>query len=268
MNDPKTYQAARIGDTADWRLICVISEKGMSAFLKHTNPTEDIVTLFTDKWLAGNEGLLENIENSVYDHPQVLDDFTADIILVAPKSLWIPTALITEDEDEACRFYTQIYKAEYEDIMTETVDEATCVFSLVPGLTSFLQRTFPGARVHSHLSIMARRFRERSADMPRVYIDIHDNMVDFISFDRRKLLMATTHFWRELTDIQYHLFNIMSVYGLDPKEAQVSISGPREIKTELMRELRKNIEFVMFTMMPGIGAKAGMPLPAALMIRQ
>lgn len=268
MNDSTTYQAVRIGDIADWRLISVISGRGMSAYLKHTDPTQEIVTLFEETWNPDQDALLEKIENAVYDHPQVLDDFTADIIVVAPKSIWVPSVLINEDEEIAQDQYTRIYPALRSDVMSEDIDEATCLYTLVPGLNGFLQRTFPGARIHSHLAVMARRFRERSADMPRIYADINEGRVDFIAFDRRNLLMAASHHWNELTDIEYHLFNIMNVYSLNPSEVQVSLSGPREIKSRLMQELRKHIEFVMFTMMPGLGAKAGMPLPAALMIRQ
>lgn len=268
MNDSTTYQAVRIGDIADWRLISVISNRRMCAYLKHANPTQDIVTLFDETWTPDADVLLDRIENTVYDHPQVLDDFSADIVLTAPKSIWVPTDLVAEDEDEAARLYGQIYPCEPQDVMQEELDEATCLYSLVPGLNAFLQRTFPGARIHSHLAVMARRFRERSADMPRIYADIREGWVDCLAFDRRNLLMAASHPWHEMTDIEYHLFNILNVYGLNPFEVQVSLSGPREIKTALMRDLRKYLEYVMLTMMPGIGAKAGMPLPGALMVRQ
>lgn len=267
MNEATTYQAVRIGDIADWRLICTISTSGMNAYLKHVNPTEEIVTLFEEKWPDTADGLLERIENAVYDHPQVLDDFSSDIILMASRSIWVPTAMVADDEDEAARLYNQVYSSPEEDILAEEVGEATCLYSLVPGLHSFLRRTFPGARVHSHLAVMARRFRERSADMPRIYADIRQGMVDFVAFDRKNILMAACHQWNVPEDIQYHIFNIMNVYGLKPNDVQVSLSGPREIKTNLMRDLRAHLDYVMLTMMPGIGAKAGMPLPAALMVR-
>ena len=268
MNESNTYQAVRIGDIADWRLICMISQDGMCAYLKHVDPTEDIVTLFNEKWSSGQDSLLQQIENTVYDHPQVLDDFSADIIIVAPKAIWVPSDMVTDDEDEMSSLYNRIYTADTSDIMSEESESATCLYMLVPGLFAFLQRTFPGARIHSHLAVMVSRFRERSADMSRVYVEIRDGEVDFIAFDRRNLLMAATHKWSEPTDIEYHLFNIMNVYGLDPAEVQVSLSGIRDVKTKLMHDSRKHINYVMLTMMPGIGAKAGMPLPAALMMRQ
>lgn len=268
MNESNTYQAVRIGDIADWRLICHISAGGMGAYLKHSNPAHDIVTLFDEKWDEDPDSLLRQIENCVYDHPQVLDDFSADVVVTAPKSVWVPTELVGDDEDEASGLYTRIYPAEDSDVMSEAVGDATCLYSLTRGLNAFLQRTFPGARVHSHLAVMAARFRSRSADMPRIYVDIRETEADFIAFDRSAFIMAATHRWQSPADIQYHLFNIMSVFGFDPAETQVSLSGPREVKSPLAAELRDTIDYVMLTMMPGIGAKAGMPLPAALMLRE
>ncbi|MDE6007441.1 MAG: DUF3822 family protein [Muribaculaceae bacterium] len=267
MNDSSTYQAVRIGDIAEWKLICVISESGMSAYLKHSNPTQDVISLFDESWDVNEETLLERIENVVYDHPQVLDDFSADIAVVAPKSIWVPTELVHDREEDIPELYNNVYSAADEDVMADEDVEATCLFSLVPGLRSFLQRTFPGARIHSHLAVMTSRFRDRSSDMPRVYIDIRHNWADFVAFDRRNLLMAASHPWKEPSDIEYSLFNILNVYGLDPEVVQVSLSGPRDVKNPLMHDLRKYVTYVMLTMMPGIGVKAGMPLIGALLMR-
>lgn len=212
--------------------------------------------------------MLRNIENTVYDHPQVLDDFSSDIAIIAPKSIWVPTELVEDNIEEAARLYNQVYTAEENDVMTEAVDDATCVYSLTPGLNGFLQRTFPGARIHPHLAVLASRFRERSSDMPRVYLDIRHNEADFLAFDRRDLLMGATHCWHDPDDIQYHLFNILNVYGLDPDEVQVSLSGLKDVKNKLMPELRKNIAYVMLTMIPAVGTKADLPLAASLLLRK
>lgn len=198
----------------------------------------------------------------------MLDDFSADVIVTAPKSIWVPSALVEDDEEEAQRLYRQVYAGPGGDMMSEAAGEATCLFSLTGGLRAFLQRTFPGARIHGHLAVLASRFRERSADMARVYVDVRDGEADFLAFDRNNLLMGATHSWNDSADIEYHLYNIMNVFGLDPEETQVSLSGPRDLKGKLAARLRENIDYVMLTMMPGIGAKAGMPLAAALMLRQ
>lgn len=268
MNDSNTYQAVRIGDISDWHMIGLISGSGISAWLKHDDPTREVEALFSQSWNVPDEELLSNIENAVYDHPQVLDDFSSDIAIIAPKSIWVPAELVEDNDEEAARLYNQVYHAEECDVMTETVEDATCIYCLTPGLNAFLQRTFPGARIHPHLAVLARRFRQRSSDMPRVYIDIRQNEVDILAFDRRDLLMAATHSWHHPNDIQYHLFNILSVFGLDPAQVQVSLSGIKEVKNLLIGELRKNLAYVMLTMVPSVASKADMPLAASLLLRK
>lgn len=267
MNDNSTYQAVRIGDIADWRLICVISAKGMCAYLKHSDPTREVVTLFEEKWNEDSGLLLSRIEETVYDHPQVLDDFSADIAIVASDTLVIPVQLVGDDEDDAKELYRSIYSVEEDDVMLEYVDGEVMAYSLVPGLSSFLMRTFPGASIHSHLGVLTKRFRERSSDMPRVYVNIRSGKCDILAFDCRNLLLASTHEWHDVDDIQYHVFNVMNVYGLNPEETQVSLSGLKDVKTSLMQALRKNINYVMLTMIPSLGARAGMPVVASLMMR-
>lgn len=264
--EPATYQAVRIGDIADWRLIVVISGSGMSAYLKNSNPTADVVTLFEERWATDPDTLLSKIEAAVYDHPQVLDDFTANIAVVAPKAIWAPIEYCP-DEDAAAELYTAIYSTEPDEVMADEEDDMQCLYTLVPGLKGFLQRTFPGARVNSHFSILKRRFADRSADMQRVYIDIRDGEADFVVFDNARFLMAATHPWHAQEDMEYHLFNILDVYGLAPEQVQVSLSGKKEIKTDLMVKLRERLQYVMLTMIPSISAKANMPLAAALLLR-
>lgn len=268
MKESATYQAVRIGDTDDWRLIVVISETGISAYLKNRNPTVDVATILDEEWGNDPDSLLSRIETAVYDHPQVLDDFNADIAIVTSKALWIPSEIEEEDSDEAYEIYNSIYPSAEDDVMSSEACGAVCLFTLVPGLNAFMQRTFPGAAVHSHIAVLARRFKERSADMPTVFINVREKEADFLAFDNSKMLMAVSYPWSALTDIQYHLYNIMDVYGIDPKGSQVSVSGLREVKTELVKKLREQVSFVMLTMIPSIGVKAGMPVCGALMLRE
>lgn len=102
--------------------------------------------------------------------------------------------------------------------------------------------------------------------MPRVYIHIREQEADFLLFDGTRFLLGATHQWHAQDDIKYHLFNIMDVYGLDPRNVQVSLSGLRDLKSSLMKDLRKDVTYVMLTMLPSV-ARRDIPLSAALLIR-
>lgn len=262
------YRAVRIGDPSDWRLVMVIGSAGVEAYLRNVeNPMEEVETLFREEWPDDGENLLERVEGAVYDHPQLLDDFAADIAINTPYALWAPETVIDGDDDPGDKIFTTVYAANEEDIMRDYLEDKVCLYTLTPGLQAFLQRTFPGARIRSHQTVLVARMKDKIVDMPRVYIDVRKGWADFVAFDGKKLLMSVTHEWREKEDIRYHLFNLLESYELDPKNVHVSLSGLREEKTELLKSLRQDVAYVMMTMVPGIATKAGMSLTAALLMR-
>lgn len=269
--EDKGYRAVRIGDPSDWRLVLVLSERGMEAYLRNIeNPMEDVETLLREEWDLRDRALLDRVESTVYDHPQMLDDFATDIAIVTDRAMWVPESVVESQDDPSTRIFRTVYESREEDIMQDFTDGKVCLYTLAPGLQSFLQRTFPGARIRCHQTVMVKRFSERSADLPRVYIDMRKTEADFVMFDGKKLLMAVTHEWNALTDIRYHLLNLLDVYDIDPKGVHVSVSGSAEIReqrAELMQMLREDVAYVMVTMVPGIATKAGMSLPAALLMR-
>lgn len=259
-----TYRGIRIDDTAEWRLAVYVSETGMSAYLKNIeNPLEPVATLFEERWQRDESQLLRRIEGAVYDHPQLLDDFSTEIVVCTPRALWVPEDK-AGDSEEWTSLYNTVYRAEEEDIMCDTLEGMCCLFSLAPGMPSFFRRTLSGARVSCHQTVLSRRFITRGGDTPRVYVDIREDEADYIVLDDRRMLLSVTHRWHDMMDIAYHLFNIMDVYGLDPAAAQVSLSGMRDIRTPLVKELRRHIAYVMLTMMPSAVSKAEMPLSAAI----
>ena len=246
----------------------VISAKGIEAYLRNVeNPMEEVQTLFRTEWNSEDADLLEKIENAIYDHPQLLDDFATDIAIETSKALWAPEPVIEGEDDPACKIFTTVFAANEEDIMRDYLDGKVCLYTLVPGLQAFLQRTFAGARVRCHQSVLVKRFENRQADMPRIYVDLRKGEADFIAFDGKRLLMAVTHEWHAVEDVRYHIFNLLDIYGLNPAETQVSVSGLREPKGELIQSLREEVAYVMMTMVPGIASKTGMSLAASLLMR-
>ena len=149
-----TYRAVRIDDTAEWRLIIHITKGGMSAYLKsEEDPMEPLITLFHEEWEVDDKELLKRIEDAVYDHPQLLDDFSTEIVVNTTKALWVPkgevqpadTGAEYPDRDET-DIYNMVYEAAEEDIFIDEVNGMICLYTLVPGLHPFIRRTLPGAR--------------------------------------------------------------------------------------------------------------------------
>ncbi len=258
------YTSFRIDDTAEWKLVIFISDTGMSAYLKNIeNPLEGVLELFAEKWERDEASLLDRIENCIYNHPQVLDDFATDIIICTDKLLWMPKS-VAEDESEMAEQFNMVFSEDENNIFSESDESVCCVYSSAAGLPGFLRRTIPGARVQSHLAVLYNKFRKQVNDEPTLYVDIREDEADYLLIESGKLLLGATHSWHNPMDIGYMVMNVFRVYGINPKSATVSISGNFADKQELVKILREQIAFVMFTKIPTVVSKISMPLSAAL----
>lgn len=238
-----TLTAADYADTGQWRLIVRIFSTGMSAYLENclhedVEPQE----LFSSVWGNGAEDVLRQIENAVYDHPRVLDDFSARIIVYDPRTLFMPTELLTETEGAEETYYTSLYETSESDIMCETDGDITAAFSLVAGLKGFLSRTFPGARIGCNLMGEVARLR-KTGEGVRMHVACRTGEADFIFLDGKGLVSASTHVLTGDTDVAYHLFNIIDVYGYDPADVAVTTEGEPlsgEVTEEFSRFTRQS----------------------------
>ena len=97
--------------------------------------------------------MLQNIENAVYDHPRVLDDFSACILVFDRRTAFMPTELVEEAEGAEETYYSALYSADPADILTDTDGDLTAAYSPT-ALKDFLAAHSPGARggMQSHES--------------------------------------------------------------------------------------------------------------------
>lgn len=224
-----TLTVADFADTGQWRLIVNIHITGMEAFLENTLHDDlEPQLLFSTTWEEDSEALLRRIENAVYDNPRVLDDFSARIVLFDRRTLFIPTVLAEDTEGYEERVYTALYDSEESDVVVETDGDLTAASSLAPGLKDFIFRTFPGARVSTNLMFQVSSQRGQG-EGKRMIVTRRVGESDFILLDGRALISASTHPCATDDDVIYHLYNILSAYGIDRSE----VSIPEEYKIQL-----------------------------------
>lgn len=223
-------------DTGQWHLAVDISDSGIGAWLV---PDDSLGrtprNIMEENWKPSDEGLLGRIENAVYDNPTVLDDYSADIIIESDRQLWLPSDLYPSDDDCADA-YVSVYGGNNYDVMVNDLGKEKVAFMLVGGLKSFMQRSFPGARIWSQQALL-RRAAENSADAFKCLLDIRDGKADLVLADHGELLCASTHKWKNTADIAYYLFSALQTYGINPKEAEVVMSGERETRQSLGKSI-------------------------------
>ncbi|MDE5812748.1 MAG: DUF3822 family protein, partial [Muribaculaceae bacterium] len=225
-----------IMDTGQWHLAVYISKVGFGAWLLPDATLGRMPRVIAQKsWQPSEEGLLGRIEDAVYDNPTVLDDFSSDIIVECDRQLWLPSELYPSDEDCA-EAYASIYGGDILDVMVNDASKEKCVFMLTPGLKSFMQRSFPGARIWSQ-QILLKEAASPPYESFKCLIDIRETSADFIVFSRGELICASTHQWKTGADIAYTLFNTLHTFDAPAADTEVVFSGRRELRQDIGKTL-------------------------------
>ncbi|MBD5275518.1 MAG: DUF3822 family protein [Bacteroides sp.] len=224
-------------DTGQWHLAVDISKHGFGAWLlPDASLGRGPRVLVRQDWQPTEEGLLGRIEDIVYDNPTVLDDYSADIIVESDRQLWLPASLFPADDDCA-EAYVSIYGGDILDVMVNDLGKEKCAFMLTPGLKSFMQRSFPGARIWSQQSLL-KEAATQPHDSFKSLIDIRETTFDTILLSRGELMCASTHLWKTETDIAYVLLNTLQTYEAPSTETEIVFSGRREVRQRLGKTLQ------------------------------
>ena len=125
----------------------------MGAWLRRNDIADDPMYTLASARLEGDDSL-HAIENAVYDHPAVLDDFEADIVVTTARYMFVPAELADDADLCVMAFSTVFGDTSAEDVMTDTVGEYAVLYMAVPGLRQFLARTFAGSRVACHATTL------------------------------------------------------------------------------------------------------------------
>lgn len=256
--------AADMADTGQWRLEAIISRFGIRALLRAIGrPGVPVRTLLDVSWTGDEEDLLRRIENAVYDHPQVLDDYSARIIIDTPLTLWIPRERISPDEDLP-HVFTSVYGGKDEDVMIDDAGEPTpiALYSLTPGLKAFLGRTFPGARVLSLQSLLIDEALRLFPQGCGILISIRSDATDFTAVREGRLAAIATRPYLSAPDTVYHSLNTLKTLGFDPESTGVAIAGTDGRSSEALDSLSRFVRHT-FLLEPGAAGNINMILPTA-----
>ena len=222
---PMILTPADFADTGQWRLVIHVAADGMGAVLRHVSDTSrPAVRLFDDHWepLEGRS-LLERIENSVYEHPGILDDYATEIVVTTPNTTWIPTEILSSGEFMEENVFNEFFPGENE-VMTDRVGEATALFSLAPGFDGFMARTVPGARMRSHLAVLAERMLADAGDgIFTVNIILYRSAVTLVASRGETLLCASEHPVTCQEDVSCVAKKVLEAFGEDGEASLVNI---------------------------------------------
>ena len=251
-------------DTGQWHLTAYFSRHRAFASLRHlTDPAVPRRVLFDTRWNAEGGELLKKTEGIVYENPAVLDDYSADIVIAAQDTLFIPASI--DDECAAEKCYAAVYRnADPDDMITEKDDDDLQAISVgAPGLKAFLGRTFPGTRTGSQAMALMRKFRNCPGGGTRIHLHLEDGECLTMAFDGRRLYAAPLTTPRLPPTPSMPRCFTTNAYSLNPETTEVFVSGDHKTRGELATMLRRHISCAMHTMLPS-GLDENLPLAAAL----
>lgn len=247
--EPRTIAPHLITDTGVWRLTVEISDRAMNAWIRRNDdPTDPVYSLAQASWTGDDS--LRNVENAVYDHPLVLDDFEADIIVNTPRFLFLP-AEAAADTVAARKAFAMIYgEAADDDVFIDPIGEYACVYMLMPGLKPFLSRTFAGSRITCHISRLITHWLSVAPEGKAVFADIRPDAIDVAAVADGRLLTASRRGWTNVDDQMYHIANTVRAFGEGTRLDEVTLftSGGDKDVAEMLA--------------PYMAAVAPAPLPA------
>lgn len=253
--------AADLADTGLWRMIVNISASSVQAWLKNLADKEmPPVQLFSSRFADDDAAaVLPNIENAVYDNPRVLDDFSADIIIETEKTLWFPND-IAEEDAAVSSLFNQVYTADADDVFRDEFSDCTALYFLCPGLKAFIQRTFPGSRIHSHQGVVFNRYLRETDEGPAIYVDIHERLTSFLAFNDNSLLYALSRSSLSDNEIVYTIFNAIQTYSLPAPQTHIFLAGDKQRRMNISSMLRQSVGIVMPASLPAYAKDSDMTL--------
>lgn len=210
---------------------------------------------------ADNE--LRRIENAVYDHSEILEEYDTRLLIHTPRILCVPPSTPPQVITAAMK---RIYDAEAADVYTRQHAGATVAFTLCRGIKGFLGRTFAGVEPDCGIGPLLDRFASlrTPADTTRVYADLDGDYMHLMAFESDRLLHASVHRTPEPADAAYFIFALWQQLGLAADEGELNVSGPRERRRQLMPMLRRHLNYVALTPLPRVeGAET---IPAAVLL--
>lgn len=234
----KQLTAADYADTGQWKLQINLREEGLDAWLKNTIHTDlPPQQLFEKKRDKKEENYLKWLEESVYSYPRLLDDFSTRIKIFDNKTIFLPSEFVTEDDLSEEEAYADLFDEEISDVIADRDKDIVALFNPGKGVKSFLLRTFPGAKITSHL-MDSYRLHKNKASGPTLFLDRRDNDSDIILLDAEGLVSASTHVTKTGNDALYHALNKTDFYGYKPEEVKLIWEG-KEAENDVKPLLKK-----------------------------
>lgn len=253
-------------DSKNLHLLLAINPDGLRAYF-YNKESGETTEYMHKSWHDNETNPLSQIEDAVYDCPDILNDFSTTVIIESDKLILAPLSQ-SDNEEDAEMLLNYVYNEENIDLFTETVGDKKIIYSTAKGLKSFLNRTFSTEDIHCHLSPIINFCRNTLTVGEQMFVNLRKNRLDIAAFRNGNLLTANTFDWKEISDAAYYILNAWSISDFNQQEARLNITGNKNLRDELTSILRKYINYVMLPSLPNEFNPDVTPLSIYLLINE
>lgn len=202
---------------------------------------------------SSQESYVKAVENAVYDNSVLLDDYGRVRLLADTEHFLLLPPDVDDDQDA-----DELLRAQYPELEGDT---ALCrlnacrvglAFELPPQVLGFLQRTFNMAPIVHHLQPLCdyyARFCQRSS-VRRMFLNLHDERMDMVVFDRDSLQLANTFAVRSASDAAFMALHAWQSLGMDVHTDELQLTGDKVVRDQVSAELRRYVSYVMPAIFP------------------
>lgn len=247
-------------DTRRFYLHLLLSEREMKGYFSPYIPDGHAPRLGCRVKYTPDDKLLTHIENAIYDHSTLLEDYDGRILIDTDKVLFFPP---DTPHDAVYAAMERVFAVAPQEIYLSEDTEVITAFTLCDGLKGFIDRTFSGLKVFSVIDVMRKEFSQREGADVQIYADLGQGHVTLLAFRNRRFVHGSVHPFTEVADVAYYIYALWHQLGLTADRGELNVSGPKNHRSELMTIMRRRINYVMMTLLPRLEESDNVP-PALL----
>lgn len=239
-----------IDNASLWRLSLEVDKEKVEVAIN--TPIEDHALIYRTLNLDASLSTLAAFEETIYDNPLLLADFSkVDVLIDTPRFTIVPSEITDEEVRE------DIMRAVWPDPDYAVIANAlptgdTLLCAVEEGMAAFVRRTFLDSEILHPMSVLVRYFSRISGlgNSSKLYCRLRKGCVDVIGFSKGKLSVASSIEAKSTADIVYYILATAQTAGLNFDNDEIFIYGDASLRDEVMEKLRDFARYVMPVIFP------------------
>lgn len=232
------------------------------------------IFLFQENSFSPENVFFEEIQKIIFDSAILTYPYReTNVIFVSKDYELAPQYLIQQDKKNILYDFTHSVPSEQIIYSKEVIQQVVTIFNTNENTYQFLSRNLYNPQFYHHTNVLMKYLElenKDKGDIPKMYINIHDNLVDIFCYDENsKILQAITLENEDEQTIAYYILNIWEKCGFDqsamPLYFLMGYSTPNIHMISKLKEYIRNIKLIAITKINVPATKNPMPLDLAIL---